>query len=252
MEGAVSAILEESEERDQLASVADYLDACVVDEDARHKARLEEIDKLDVMFKAFTPRDRRALPKEIKVFGHCWVDKVSNGIAKSRLTCQDFKRNSNEDRNSSEGQNNFCPTPGHSTSKMLEIYSLYHNFPRVKADLTSAFLIARDQGDDKGQPVCMKPPREWLDNFEVWLATQPEEKRKELEGIPREQLVGRWMATSTGDNLLLASTETDSKRSSSTSCQRIDTTSFEDAWMDVCSGARRQSWLLYTTLTTLT
>ena len=189
MEGAVSAILEESEERDQLASVADYLDACVVDEDARHKARLEEIDKLDVMFKAFTPRDRRALPKEIKVFGHCWVDKVSNGIAKSRLTCQDFKRNSNEDKNSSEGQNNFCPTPGHSTSKMLEIYSLYHNFPRVKADLTSAFLIARDQGDDKGQPVCMKPPREWLDNFEVWLATQPEEKRKELEGIPREQLV---------------------------------------------------------------
>ena len=189
MEGAVSAILEESEERDQLASGADYLDACVVDEDARHKARLEEIDKLDVMFKAFTPRDRRALPKEIKVFGHSWVDKVSNGIAKSRLTCQDFKRNSNEDKNSSEGQNNFCPTPGHSTSKMLEIYSLYHNFPRVKADLTSAFLIARDQGDDKGQPVCMKPSREWLDNFEVWLATQPEEKRKELEGIPREQLV---------------------------------------------------------------
>ncbi|CAE7242490.1 RE2 [Symbiodinium sp. CCMP2592] len=189
MEGAISAILEESEKRDQLASVADYLDSCVVDEGARHQARLEEIDKLDVMFNAFTPRDRRVLPKEIKVFGHCWVDKVSNGIAKSRLTCQDFKRNSNEDKNSSEGQKNFCPTPGHSTCKMLEIYSLYHNFPRVKADLTSAFLIARDQGDDKGQPVCMKPPREWLGNFEVWLAAQPEEKRKELEGIPKEHLV---------------------------------------------------------------
>ena len=189
MEDTVSAILEETEERDQISSVADYLDACVVDEEARRKARLEEIEKLDEMFKAFTPRDRRALPKEIKVFGHCWVDKVSSGIAKSRLTCQDFKRNNGADKNSSEGQNNFCPTPGHSTTKMLEVYSLYHNFPRVKADLTSAFLIARDGGDEKGQPVCMKPPREWLDNLEVWLSRQPADKRDEIGSIPKEHLV---------------------------------------------------------------
>ncbi|CAE7247114.1 RE1, partial [Symbiodinium natans] len=189
IEDTMSAILEETEERDQISSVADYLDACVVDEEARHKARLEEIEKLDEMFKAFTPRDRRALPKEIKVFGHCWVDKVSSGIAKSRLTCQDFKRNNGADKNSSEGQNNFCPTPGHSTTKMLEVYSLYHNFPRVKADLTSAFLIARDGGDEKGQPVYMKPPREWLDNLEVWLSRQPADKRDEIGNIPKEHLV---------------------------------------------------------------
>ena len=175
--------------KDQLASVADYLDSCVVDLEERNRARLEEINKLDEMFKAFTPRDRRELPKDIRVFGHCWVDKVSNSIVKSRLTCQDFKKINPGDKNSSEGPNNFCPTPGHSTTKLLEIYSLYHNFPRVKADLTSAFLIARDGGDEKGQPVCMKPPREWLDHFDEWLAKQSDKVKNELKDVPLEHLV---------------------------------------------------------------
>ena len=72
---------------------------------------------------------------------------------------------------------------------MLEIYSLYCNFPRVKADLTSAFLIARDGGDEKGQPVCAKPPREWLDHFDEWLAKQSDKVKNELKGVPLEHLV---------------------------------------------------------------
>jgi hypothetical protein len=37
--------------------------------------------------------------------------------------------------------------------KILEVHALLHNYPRAKADLTSAVLIARDGGDDQGQPT---------------------------------------------------------------------------------------------------
>ena len=59
----------------------------------------------------------------------------------------------------------------------------------MKADLTSAFLIARDGGDEKGQPVCVKPPREWLDHFDEWLAKQSDKVKNELKGVPLEHLV---------------------------------------------------------------
>ena len=102
---------------------------------------------------AFKPRDRRELPKHITVFGHKWVDKVIEGIAKARL-----KRGAQaEDKNSSESSSNFCPTPHGCSRKILEEYSLKTGFPRVQADLSSAFLIARDQGDNRGQPVMMVP-----------------------------------------------------------------------------------------------
>ena len=86
--------------KDQLASVADYLDACVVDLEERNRARLEEINKLDEMFKAFTPRDGRELPK-----GHqgLWALLGGQGFqrhGKSRLTCQDFKKINPGDKNS--------------------------------------------------------------------------------------------------------------------------------------------------------
>ena len=88
--------------------------------------------------------------------GRKWVDKVTKGVAKSRLTCQDFKRKGAEDKNSSEAPSNFCPTPFGASRKVLEVYSVSTGMPRCKADLTSAFLIAADQGDNKGQPVMMK------------------------------------------------------------------------------------------------
>ena len=60
---------------------------------------------------------------------------------------QDFNRKgSEEDRNSSEAPSNFCPTPQACSRKILEVYCLVRSMPRIKTDLTSAFLIAKDQG----------------------------------------------------------------------------------------------------------
>ena len=153
-------------------------------------ARLQEIKKLEEVFKAFTPRDLRTLPSHIRVFNHVWVDKKSHGVAKSRLTCADVKQKQNpQERLSSEGTSNFCPTPHPASLKLLEVYSLLHKYPRVKADLTSAFLIARDSGDDQGQPTCLRPPKEWLDQFETWLVDQNEKTRKELGSVPKDKIV---------------------------------------------------------------
>ena len=67
----------------------------------------------------------------------------------------------------------------------------------MKADLTSAFLIARDGGDEKGQPVCMKPPREWLDHFDEWLAKQSDKVKNELrDGQVDGNIYGRQPAAS--------------------------------------------------------
>ena len=61
--------------------------------------------------------------------------------------------------------------------------------PRVKADLTSAFLIASDQGDKTGQPVMMKPPKEWLEDYEELYLLQPKEVQEELKDVPKEHLL---------------------------------------------------------------
>ena len=173
-----------------LANIMDYLDNVTRDEEVLREARKEELRKLNEVYGAFKPRDRRELSKELTVFGHKWVDKVTEGIAKSRLTCQDFKRkNQSEDKDSSETPSNFCPTPHEASKKMVEVYSLLHNLPRVKADLSSAFLIAKDQGDSKGQPVMMKPPQEWLEDYDVWLVSQPKEIQDELKDVPASEIV---------------------------------------------------------------
>ena len=118
------------------------------------------------------------------------MDKKSHGVAKSRLTCTDVKQKQNpQQRLSSEGASNFCPTPHPASLKLLEVYSLLRKYPRVKADLTSAFLIARDSGDDQGQPTCLRPPKEWLDQFETWLVDQNEQTRKELGNVPKDKIV---------------------------------------------------------------
>ena len=136
------------------------------------------------------PRDGRELSKDIAVFGHKWVDKVGEGVAKSRLTCQDFKRRGQpEDKNSAESPSNFCPTPHGCSRKLLEVCSLAKGVPRVKADLTSAFLIGEDQGDKRGQPVMVRPPVEWLDDYEEWYAMQSKEMQKELEEVPKTDIV---------------------------------------------------------------
>ena len=175
---------------EMVANIMDYLDQIGAAEEEQKKARKTEIKKLNEDFGAFTPRDGRLIPKEITVFGHKWVDKVSEGIAKSRLTCQDFKRKGQDsDRNTSEAPSNFCPTPHGCSRKLLEVYSMATGLPRVKADLTSAFLIANDQGDKTGQPVMMKPPKEWLEDYDDWYLLQPKEVQEELKDVPKEHIL---------------------------------------------------------------
>ena len=102
----------------------------------------------EAMFKALFPRDGCALSPNIRVFNHVWVDKESNGVAKSRLTCADVKQKQTpEQRLISQGQSNFCPTPHPVSLKILEAYALLHKYPPAKTELTSSFLIARDGGD---------------------------------------------------------------------------------------------------------
>ena len=111
----------ENFQSEMVANIMDYLDQIGAAEEEQKKARKMEIKKLNEDFGAFTPRDGRLIPKEITVFGHKWVDKVSEGIAKSRLTCQDFKRKGQDsDRNTSEAPSNFCPTPHGCSRKLLE------------------------------------------------------------------------------------------------------------------------------------
>ena len=60
--------------------------------------------------------------------------------------------------------------------------------PRYKSDLTSAFLIAADQGDRTGQPVMMKPPEECLEEYDEWLLMQSKELQEELRDLPKSEI----------------------------------------------------------------
>ena len=126
----------------------------------------------------------------IGVLNHVWVDKKSNGVAKSRFTCADVKQKQTpEQRLISQGQSNFCPTPHPVSLKILEAYALLHKYPRAKTDLTSSFLIARDSGDDQGQSTCLKPPQERLNEYEVWLAVQDQKVQPELANVRKQHIL---------------------------------------------------------------
>ena len=118
-------------ETEMVANLMDYLDTLGGDERERLHARKEELRKLNDEFGAFTPRDGRELSKDIVVFGHKWVNKVSEG-----LTCQDFKRRGQtEDKSSSESPSNFCPTPHGCSRKLLEVCSLVKECPGLRPTL---------------------------------------------------------------------------------------------------------------------
>ncbi|CAE7358323.1 RE1 [Symbiodinium sp. CCMP2592] len=173
-----------------VSNIMDYLDTMQMDERELKRARKEELRKLNEVYGAFTPRDGRQLPRDLTVFGHKWVDKVTEGIAKSRLTCQHFKKKQDaNERHSSEFPSNFCPTPHATSRKLLEVYSLATRMPRVKADLSSAFLIAKDGGDAKGQPVMMRPPKEWLEDYDEWYAKADPEVQRQLKDTPKESVL---------------------------------------------------------------
>ena len=84
-------------EYEAVANIRDCLDTQTNSEDLK-RARKAELKKLNEDFGAFTPRDGREILKSITVCGRKWVDKVTKGVAKSRLTCQDFKRKGQKTR----------------------------------------------------------------------------------------------------------------------------------------------------------
>ncbi|CAE7561497.1 unnamed protein product [Symbiodinium natans] len=173
-----------------VSNIMDYLDTLQIDEKELRRARKEELRKLNEVYGAFTPRDGRQITKDLTVFGHKWVDKVTEGVAKSRLTCQDFKKKQEaNEKHNSEYPSNFCPTPHATSRKLLEVYSLTTKMPRVKADLSSAFLIAKDGGDAKGQPVMMKPPKEWLEEYDEWYAKASPEMQEQMKNVPKESVL---------------------------------------------------------------
>ena len=173
-----------------VSNIMDYLDTMQMDERELKRSRKEELRKLNEVYGAFTPRDGRQLSRDLTVFGHKWVDKVTEGVAKSRLTCQDFKKKQDaNERHSSEYPSNFCPTPHATSRKLLEVYSLATRMPRVKADLSSAFLIAKDGGDAKGQPVMMRPPKEWLEDYDEWYVKADPEVQRQLKDTPKESVL---------------------------------------------------------------
>ena len=131
------------------------------------------------------------LPRDLKIFRHTWVDKCTEGICKARLTCADVKPKGKPSAGDSAftQTNNFCPTPHKASAKLIELKSLLNSWPRAKADLSSAFLIARDGGDRDGQPTFLWPPKEWLDTFEHWLSTKSADEQKRISQILKLDLV---------------------------------------------------------------
>ena len=55
------------------------------------QARLDQLRKL-WRLKAFTPVHKKDKPATAQTFHYKWVDKVKEGVAKSRFTCADVKR----------------------------------------------------------------------------------------------------------------------------------------------------------------
>ena len=173
-----------------ISSVVDFWGS-QIDVNERHLARLDEIRKLDEDWRSFTVRDRKTLPRDLKIFRHTWVDKCTEGVCKARLTCADVKPKGKQSAGDSAfaQTNNFCPTPHKASAKLIELKSLLNSWPRAKADLSSAFLIARDGGDQDGQPTFLWPPREWLDTFERWLSTKSAVEQKRISQISKSDLV---------------------------------------------------------------
>ncbi|CAE7209052.1 lgrA, partial [Symbiodinium natans] len=101
-----------------VSNIMDYLDTLQIDEKELRRARKEELRKLNEVYGAFTPRDGRQITKDLTVFGHKWVDKVT-----------------------------------------------------------------------EGQPVMMKPPKEWLEEYDEWYAKASPEMQEQMKNVPKESVL---------------------------------------------------------------
>ena len=94
----------------------------------------------------------------------------------------------------------------------------------------------------------MKPPEEWLEDYDAWLLSQT--KVIELQDVPKHDIVyGKSMATCTEGSQQRLNTETVWRKLSLLACQAASTSFPEESWTLLCTDSPRQELCLYVTLT---
>ncbi|CAE7501560.1 PARP6, partial [Symbiodinium sp. KB8] len=135
---------------------------------------------------AFTPVHKRDKPTAAQTFHYKWVDKVKEGVAKSRFTCADVKRAYTAEQE--QDLRVFVPTPTPEAHALLEITALQKGCAMRTFDIVAAFLIGQDRGAQEEKWVYMRPPPEWRPIWEEWVREQPPADQARLWGQFNEML----------------------------------------------------------------
>ena len=149
------------------------------------QARLDQLRKL-WRLKAFTPVHKKDKPAAAQTFHYKWVDKVKEGVAKSRFTCADVKRAYTAEQE--QDLRVFVPTPTPEAHALLEITALQQGCAMRTFDIVAAFLIGQDCGAQEEKWVYMRPPPEWRPIWEEWVREQPPAQQVRLWGQFSEML----------------------------------------------------------------
>ena len=136
--------------------------------------------------KAFTPVHKKDKPAAAQTFHYKWVDKVKEGVAKSRFTCADVKRAYTAEQE--QDLRVFVPTPTPEAHALLEITALQQGCAMRTFDIVAAFLIGQDRGAQEEKWVYMRPPPEWRPIWEEWVREQPPAQQPRLWGQFSEML----------------------------------------------------------------
>ena len=149
------------------------------------QASLDQLRKL-WRLKAFTPVHKKDKPTAAQTFHYKWVDKVKEGVAKSRFTCADVKRAYTAEQE--QDLRVFVPTPTPEAHALLEITALQKGCAMRTFDIVAAFLIGQDRGAQEEKWVYMRPPPEWRPIWEEWVREQPPAEQARLWGQFNEML----------------------------------------------------------------
>ena len=168
----------------RLASVMELLDSAP-DPAQIQQARLDQLRKL-WRLKAFTPVHKKDKPTAAQTFHYKWVDKVKEGVAKSRFTCADVKRAYTAEQE--QDLRVFVPTPTPEAHALLEITALQKGCAMRTFDIVAAFLIGQDRGAQEEKWVYMRPPPERRPIWEEWVREQPPADQTRLWGQFNEML----------------------------------------------------------------
>ena len=109
-----------------------------------------------------------------------WVDKVKDGVCKSRFTCADTRRSYTPEME--QDMRVFVPTPTPEAHALLEITALQRGCAMRTFDIVAAFLIGKDRGAQNENWVYMRPPAEWKPIFDQWVREQPPSEQSKLRG----------------------------------------------------------------------